>query len=1235
MTEKKIDRKYSAFISCVLAFITLITSVPVIIAAQSPEKKLLISDCESGWTYYGNSQISYQQDGTEGKCLSVTGAYGVMRRISFVTEGCELSDYNRIEWDFRAVSAADGSDILTDVIDSYKQSISFTLYYNDGSYVNYIYNDMHITAAANGWYHFSVILSAGAGSLLTNVEICILDNNSFNTSLPETNFYIDSLYAVGSGVIDGPEIEGAQVDRDDCKMRILASVNKSEYENLKRNVSDCEFGFIVINSDIYNGVINSGEYGADYVSGEPALIRSEQMYKYGDDAGRLYFTAVLSDFSSEEKRSMNISVRAWLSYIDEYGVKQTVYSNDGISGGYELSWNKINAEAKLHEISDSVSNDINNIEDTGTKPEISDSSNNERIPGKPYAVPLKYDDNSGICVALYNVAEDFGAPVNTDSDCSAAIQKALNSAKEKGGGTVYIPEGVYKCEIPIEIPQGVTLRGEWQSPEEATPASTGTVLVVDTGAIADNPEAFINLNVGSGVRNLTIIYPDYANGIFEEYSPTISQKLSGTNDSFNVMNVTVLGGSVGYDGSTGWSELHYLKNVYFSSFDTAVRLNNVTDTGRLENINISPEYLIENGLYKVSDEKAAEIRKYAYENSVGLYIQRSDWEYVYELNINGLKNGIFFDKYIDTSDNNRVRGSNGQFFGVTITDCDTAVNCAYTNAIGYAFTGLNISASDGEYGIKFGSEFMAHFEITEMKISGNIRCPVFSECDRKGKVTFTNSVFDTKNLSGFDVNVSGGSLSLQQCSFLKNGKNIIFSENISSASVLGCEFKYTAEINYPAGMRDKINIDSSELFLPRVNYRHIYKKYYPVPTSMRVYDITEYGAESGTDSTEALKKALSDASKTGGIVYVPQGEYYINDYITVPSGVELRGIYDMPTHPVTKGSVLMTQVGKYDENGRAFVTLSEGSGVNGISFYYTDQSYTDFIPYSWTVQSTGKNCWAINTVFINSYNAADFGTYPSDNHYISYISGSPLRRGLFAGNNSANGWVENVQFNPHYWKRSSVSVKETADMEKLNDKINYTLESLIFGYNESEHVLGTFAYGGASILNFEKQDSKGTNGVFIGHGSDGCRTALTVNGIDTVVMINSELVSMNYTDDMHHIVMNENGEGTLALFNTSAWGQPLNSAIVVNGGNLLISQLFYFNLENTESIAVVNGGSLCMTSAMLPVKNSHFIVNGNGTLLSKANIVKVTGEAPENDDNKTIAYIDAGGCIGKMFDWWF
>lgn len=60
-----------------------------------------------------------------------------------------------------------------------------------------------------------------------------------------------------------------------------------------------------------------------------------------------------------------------------------------------------------------------------------------------------------------------------------------------------------------------------------------------------------------------------------------------------------------------------------------------------------------------------------------------------------------------------------------------------------------------------------------------------------------------------------------------------------------------------------------------------------------------------------------------------------------------------------------------------------------------------------------------------------------------------------------------------------------------------------------------------------------------------------------------------------------------------------------------------------------------MTSAMLPVKKSHFIVNGNGILLSKANIVKVTGEAPENADNKTIAYIDAGGCIGKMFDWWF
>lgn len=1219
--------------ACLLAVAVIMTSLPVRLGAYSSSGRLLLSDCESGWQYSGNSQISYDFGGTEGNALSIVGSYGVMRGLSLEINPADLSGYDKIEWDLKAASVSDGSDLVPEILDAYKGQINAVLYFSDGTEKSFFYSDMTVTLTGNCWYRFSIDLPESGGRLLSGIRVCMLEDNAFNTELPAARYYFDSLYACKTEPVK-PVIEGAQVNREEKTLRIIASVGKSAYESLKAEYPELKFGFTVVNGDLFDGALTAGEYGADYTAGIPAAVLSERMYEHWSDENKLIFTAELPDFSSDAMRDMKVIARAWIAYTDVYGTENYIYSDDGLSGGYEMSWDKISAEAEFKEMSDAVLNDINTAENTEIKTEIDYNGTEGRIPGRPYAVDVKYYDNTGIAIALYDVVEDFSAPVNTDADSSPAIQAALDSAFSQGGGVVYIPEGVYTCKSSIEIPQGVTLRGEWLSPDDAVPASCGTVLSVETGNISENPDAFIKLNVGAGVRNLTVIYPDYAEGVFDRYSPAIAQKLAGTNDSFNVMNVTVLGGSVGFDGSDGWSELHYLKNIYFSCFDAAVKLNNVTDTGRMQNINISPEYLIDNGLYKVSAAAADKIREYAYGNSTGLYIQRSDWEYVYELNISGLKSGIVFDKYIDTEDNNRVRGSNGQFFGVNITDCATAVDCAYTNAIGYAFTDVSISAADGGYGIRFGSEFMAHFEISDMKITGNIANPVYSESRNNGKITITNSVFDLSGSENYDVDIEGGSISLQQCSFLKDGGNIYLSGDIGAASVLGCTFEHGASIKHPSGMQDKIEIDFTPLNLPQAEYTHIYKKYYPTPSSALVYNIADYGAKSGEDSTEALKKALEDAGKTGGTVYVPQGEYYISDYITVPEGVELRGIYDMPTHPVTKGSVLMTEVGKNDENGRAVITLSEGSGISGMSFYYTDQSYTDFIPYSWTVQSGGRSCWAVNCVFINSYNAADFGTNPSDNHYISYISGSPLRRGLFIGNNGSNGWVENVQFNPHYWKRSSVSVKETENMEELNNQINYTLESFIFGYTEAEHVLGTFAYGGASILNFTEQNGKAANGVFIGHGSDGCRTALTADGIDTVVMINSELVSMNYTGDMHHIVMNEGAKGTLALFNTSAWGQPLPSAIEVNGGRLLISQLFYCNISDTANIAVVNGGSLCVAGAMLPVKNPHFIVGTKGTLLSKANLVKISGEAELTDGNKKITAFESNGCVSMLFDWW-
>ena len=626
------------------------------------------------------------------------------------------------------------------------------------------------------------------------------------------------------------------------------------------------------------------------------------------------------------------------------------------------------------------------------------------------------------------------------------------------------------------------------------------------------------------------------------------------------------------------------------------------------------------------------ISEYIKANADGLYIQRSDWEYVYNLEIKGVNRGIVFESYIDTDDNNRVRGSNGQMFGVKVSGCNTAFDVVYTNAIGYAFTDIEII--DCGYGFKFGNAFMASCEITNLKLLGEIFVPIDVNSKNNGKITVTNSLFNSSSAEDYQVMVNGGNISLQQCEFTNESKHIYISPSSGSVSVLGCSFPKRADIYKSSGREAYVKIDNTPMDLPVSNYKHTYRRSIPTASSMDVYNVIDYGAVSGRDSTKAFKNALAAAWITGGTVYIPQGEYYVNEPLIVPSGVELRGIYDVPTHSVTKGSIICTSFGKNNENASAFISLEEGSGINGVSFYYPQQTYTNFIPYSWTVQSLGENCWAKNCVFVNSYNAIDFGTNPSDGHYINYVSGSPLRRGIFVGNNSSNGWVENVQFNPHYWKRANISVLDKTNSELLNNELNFTLEAMIFGDNASEHVLGTFGYAAKDLLVFKDQGKGGTNGVFIGHGSDGCRNALVAEELDTVVMINSELVSMNYTEDMHHIVMKSTVTGTLAQFNMTAWAQPLASSIEVESGNLIIAQLFYHNLENTTNIAKVSGGTLYMSTSMLPIKDTHFIVKNNGKINLIGNLSKQTTSKFPPYYKDEFSFYRSLGAFSQTHNWW-
>lgn len=869
---------------------------------------------------------------------------------------------------------------------------------------------------------------------------------------------------------------------------------------------------------------------------------------------------------------------------------------------------------------------LNFIDDTTPVQAVQAVEAGERTPGEPYAVDVKYDDGTGICVAIYDVVADFEACSDGTADATSAIQRALTQASSRGGGVVYIPEGIYLCENTLEIPAGVTLRGEWVSPEVAPAGSCGTVILVKSeNRGQESGSAFIKLRPGAGLRNVTILYSEQTAAEVAKYPATI-QEMGG--DSFTVMNTTIAGCWNGYQGNLNWSELHYLKNVYITAFNNAIMLDNVTDIGRLEGIHLAPDYFVENTYSAFNEEDQQILRDYMFEYAVGLWMQRSDWEYIYDVEAKGLYCAI---RQVYNSEN---RAANAQYCKLNLQDCYIGIDIQATNDIGCEFSEVDIAGSEAcGYGVLLNAGFTATCEFQNMRISGGIG-EQFA-CLGSGHSTIVNSRFADWNANGYALNLHRGGASIQQTEFIGNTKHIDISSDCSGVSVLGCTFGGTADIQYDASKEGFVKIDDTPLNLPVTSGRlHVYRRSIPTAASNAVYNIVDYGAVDGADSTKAFQDAVAAAAETGGVVYVPAGEYGLSEPLTIPTGVELRGIYNVPTHSATKGSIITTTYGKGDANGEALIKLEGGSGINGVSFYYPEQSFTDFIAYPWTVQSLGENCWAINCVFINSYQAMDFGTNPSAGHYISYCSGAALVKGIFVGNNDGNGWVENCQFNPHYWKRAAVSVIPEAGSDELNNVINEKLDVFIIGDNASEHMLGNFAYGGRNLLTLISQGKGGLNGTIIGHGSDGCCNALVVEEADVVEFINAELVSMNGQGDMHHITLKESVTGTVALFNTMMWGQPTSDSIHMEGGRLVINQLSYLNMESAANLVGATGGELYYCAVMMLPKTYQVSVSDDATvhLIGNVALQSLAFMAPTGEVNVTIQ--NNGADVEEIATWW-
>ena len=266
------------------------------------------------------------------------------------------------------------------------------------------------------------------------------------------------------------------------------------------------------------------------------------------------------------------------------------------------------------------------------------------------------------------------APYNADntgvSDSTAAIQKAIDDCAANGGGTVWLPEGRYRLTGGIYIRQFVTLRGEYQDPDEGT--EYGTVIVADVESSSAMTPGLIRIGASAGAVGLTVWYPDQSIENVKPYPYTFFVEGNGDYMLHTLKNCTLINSYRGIGASSECEnniyqchEMFTIENVKGTCLYEGLNSHNSADVDTVKTLYFLNKYWLEAGEeYNAPDE--AELNAYTRANTIALVFGDLEWPQFADVKISQVMGGMLFKKGIRYC-------FSGAFNDLYITDADYGI----------------------------------------------------------------------------------------------------------------------------------------------------------------------------------------------------------------------------------------------------------------------------------------------------------------------------------------------------------------------------------------------------------------------------------------------------------------------------------------------------------------------------------------------------------------------------------
>ena len=858
----------------------------------------------------------------------------------------------------------------------------------------------------------------------------------------------------------------------------------------------------------------------------------------------------------------------------------------------------------------------------------------------------------------------FGAKAEPGFDNRAAFQAAIDAAYESGGGVVYIPAGNYEFhstqigiksvrvrqgtsenkkdfnyEYVLRLHPGVQLRGDWAAPESNNGMVLGTILEVRVGKNAPNydgsvkswwndsqagnalrttytsiADRFIEMNAGTGVTNLSIWYPEQNINDVKPYPWTLFQTQG---NCATIEHVTLVNSYNGFNSAP--SELHYVLDSYITALNKGIEVHVCTDIGRIENVSISPEYWAKSGL--PGAPTLAELTAYTKANSVGFQMHRSDWEYISYLHISGYKTGIWIGREPGFAD-----APNAQLYEVHVDNCENGLYVEDVNPYGILISNSSFGAAKGGNAVYFYKDFSTSTQFNGVEFSG----PIVSD-GSDGVISFESCLFG--KYSDYALKINNGNVLLSQCHFENDDKHVYLGMNMRTLKSVNSGHKQRLKINnHSNDAKIEIITDKKYAFEPIPKGLKTNIIAHPRPVSNQVLK-ADFSRATGFNNQRPVKDISSelqsalDALKAsgGGTLYLPAGRYLVDKPIKIPSGVELRGSWDVQHHTQNGGTAIFTNYdgGDAGENAPSLIQLETNAGIRGITLAQLNIISGEYSAESprktpFLIQGQGPKVYVINVTIAIGDKGIDLASYDTSGHYVDYLGGVPLRAGIWVGGGAEGGFIRNMQFNPHYGSRLPEGGQGYPRVAMMRF-VQSNCSTLKFADVKNQTIFNNFVYGSVYGIHFLKDEITGKypgKMTMIGHGSDGCTYSLFVEDADKdtkIIAVNSELVNTKIPNEpvRSYVLMGKemntskvHPDAKLILYNSAFWGSPVFGAIINSG--IVSFQQANFSRSGTYGVDVRGGRAHVYTSYFAQEIPDTVTLNGYARLGMYGNLIELT-----------------------------